>query len=226
MHDTRPMHDTQTPKCGAQTRDGDPCKNPPVSGGKRCRMHGGQGQRGLANPAYKHGRYTDAVPRSLGADYDRAVSDPDTLNLTHEINIIDARLRNLLDKSDTGEATRIWTEVKRAWREYKRANSRRDGPAMQAALDQVDELIGASGNTAAWQEIGSLIEQRRKLVESEGKRRVTMQTMVTVERLDLILGHIATEINETVPDPEVRRRLGHKIALLVEGEVERMEGMG
>lgn len=31
------MHRT----CGAMTRDGDGCKNPPMRGQKRCRMHGG-----------------------------------------------------------------------------------------------------------------------------------------------------------------------------------------
>ncbi|WIY82582.1 HGGxSTG domain-containing protein [Propionimicrobium sp. PCR01-08-3] len=27
--------------CGAKTRDGGPCKNPPMAGQRRCRMHGG-----------------------------------------------------------------------------------------------------------------------------------------------------------------------------------------
>ena len=32
--------------CGAKTRDGDPCRNPPMSGATRCRMHGGATPRG------------------------------------------------------------------------------------------------------------------------------------------------------------------------------------
>ncbi len=27
-------------RCGAKTRDGDPCRNPPMRGARRCRMHG------------------------------------------------------------------------------------------------------------------------------------------------------------------------------------------
>ena len=34
--------------CGAKTRDGDPCRNPPMSGATRCRMHGGATPRGRA----------------------------------------------------------------------------------------------------------------------------------------------------------------------------------
>jgi hypothetical protein len=46
--------------CGAKTRPGHPCKTPPVTGRKRCRMHGGTNNgapKGSQN-ALKHGYYT------------------------------------------------------------------------------------------------------------------------------------------------------------------------
>ena len=46
--------------CGAKTRSGAPCKNPPVRGRTRCRMHGGTSPgapKGNRN-AWKHGRYS------------------------------------------------------------------------------------------------------------------------------------------------------------------------
>lgn len=49
-------------ECGAKTSDGDPCKNPPMLGGKRCRMHGG------AAPQVKRKaqeRLLKGVPRML-----------------------------------------------------------------------------------------------------------------------------------------------------------------
>ena len=50
-----------SPRCGAKTRSGTPCKSPAVSGKKRCRMHGGAfgsgAPRGNKN-ALKHGRFT------------------------------------------------------------------------------------------------------------------------------------------------------------------------
>jgi len=56
---TAPM--LSTPRCGAKTRSGKPCKSPAVSGKKRCRMHGGAegsgAPRGNKN-ALKHGHYT------------------------------------------------------------------------------------------------------------------------------------------------------------------------
>lgn len=35
-------------KCGAKTRSGTPCTNPPINGATRCRMHGGSSPRSLA----------------------------------------------------------------------------------------------------------------------------------------------------------------------------------
>ncbi len=67
---TGPM--LSSPRCGAKTRSGGPCKSPAVRGKRRCRMHGGApgsgAPRGNQN-ALKHGLYTrEAVAerRQLG----------------------------------------------------------------------------------------------------------------------------------------------------------------
>ena len=51
------MH--RSPRCGARTRKGNPCRSPAMANG-RCRMHGGKSPgapRGNGN-ALKHGRYS------------------------------------------------------------------------------------------------------------------------------------------------------------------------
>jgi hypothetical protein len=56
---------TQPNQCGARTRSGAPCKSAPVTGRRRCRMHGGAdgsgAPKGERNGNYKHGRYTAEV---------------------------------------------------------------------------------------------------------------------------------------------------------------------
>ena len=57
MQNPLPMH--QSPRCGAKTRRGSPCRSPAMRNG-RCRMHGGKSPGapiGNRN-ALKHGRYT------------------------------------------------------------------------------------------------------------------------------------------------------------------------
>jgi len=50
-----------SPRCGAKTRSGRPCRAPAVYGKKRCRMHGGAPGSGAPKGnrnALKHGLYT------------------------------------------------------------------------------------------------------------------------------------------------------------------------
>ena len=52
-----PMH--RSPRCGARTRNGTPCRSPAMANG-RCRMHGGPSSGaplGNAN-ARRHGQYS------------------------------------------------------------------------------------------------------------------------------------------------------------------------
>jgi len=53
-----------SPRCGAKTRRGSPCKAPAVQGKKRCRMHGGApgsgAPKGNSN-ALKDGFYTKSA---------------------------------------------------------------------------------------------------------------------------------------------------------------------
>jgi uncharacterized protein YjcR len=58
-HITGPMR--QSPRCGAKTRAGTPCKAPAVKGKRRCRMHGGAAGSGAPagnQNALKHGMYS------------------------------------------------------------------------------------------------------------------------------------------------------------------------
>ena len=84
LRNTAPM--LASPRCGAKTRSGEPCRSPAVSGKKRCRMHGGaQGSgapRGNQN-ALKTGRFTRperttrkfTSVRGFLSKFDRMVSD-------------------------------------------------------------------------------------------------------------------------------------------------------
>jgi hypothetical protein len=52
-------------RCGARTRSGAACKSAPVTGRRRCRMHGGAAGSGAPsgprNGNFRHGRYTKEV---------------------------------------------------------------------------------------------------------------------------------------------------------------------
>ena len=55
-----------SPRCGAKTRAGTPCRSPAVMGRRRCRMHGGAKGSGAPKGnqnALSHGAYTSGALR-------------------------------------------------------------------------------------------------------------------------------------------------------------------
>ena len=59
--DLPPSDASQVSRCGAKTRAGTLCPNPPVQGRRRCRLHGGLSPgapKGSRNGNYKNGDWT------------------------------------------------------------------------------------------------------------------------------------------------------------------------
>ncbi len=84
--------------CGAKTRDGDPCKNAPVTGHARCRMHGGTSP---GRPII-HGRYSLIHRAALAAKVATFLADPRPGDLTDELALLRALLQDHLERFPDG----------------------------------------------------------------------------------------------------------------------------
>lgn len=205
-------------QCGAKTRSGAPCKaNAMVNG--RCRLHGGKSLRGASHPATTHGRYSKDLPTRLASRYEEALTDPDLLKLDSEIHLTDAFIRERLATLDTGESGRIWRELNAAWNEYDRTT---DPSEAARALFEVGRLIKQGvADYGARQEVLDMMERRRKLVDSEGKRRVQMQQMITAEGATLLVSAIADAVMRHVSDTRTRSAIARDIERLITQPVSR-----
>ena len=83
-------------QCGAHNKRGGICRNAPVTGRTRCRLHGGKSLVGTACPHYRSGRYSAYVPERLRERYEAAEDDAELLSLRSELALTDARLMDLL----------------------------------------------------------------------------------------------------------------------------------
>lgn len=204
-------------RCRAKSkRSQERCKRWATPGREVCRMHGGRTLMGLAAPRLKTGRYSKFLPTRLAADYERAAHDPELLALSHELAVVDVRIKDLLSRVDTGEAGEVWHHARAAWHTFKHAQAE-DRPLMQArAAVQLDRLLEqAVGDYTAWHEIIQLIEQRRKLVESEAKRLVAMQEMMTKEQAMLWLGTLVAILKRHITDRETLQKISLDLSALV-----------
>jgi hypothetical protein len=75
---------------------------------------------------------------------------------------------------------------------------------MNVALAKIErDIEQATDDRDAWAEIGELIEQRRKLTESEQKRMVVLQQMMSIEEAMVIMHRIVDIVTRHVTDRQV-----------------------
>ena len=170
--------------------------------GKRvCQVHGGKTPSGIASPHYKTGRYSKVLPARLTARYEEAATDARLLELRDDIALLDARLADVLGRVDTGESGALWQQLMR-WRGEVIAAARvGDSVAKAAAMNALLDLVGQGhADYRAWAEVGAVLEQRRKLVESERKRLVEMQQVLTSEQALLLMRALLDSVKTHVTD--------------------------
>lgn len=192
-------------RCGAKTRRGEPCRQYAMPNG-RCRMHGGSSPTGLAHPNTTHGRYSKHLPTRMLATYEHAQQDPELLDLRDDIALLDARLSDLLKRVDSGESGQLWKDLRAAWKAVTTATTE-DERSM--ALAELGPLIARGYmDTQAWGEIASLLERRRRLVESERKRLIEMQQMMTMSQAQLLIARLYDVVAQHVSDRTTLAAIG------------------
>jgi hypothetical protein len=204
-------------KCGAKTRAGQPCQKWAIQGRTRCRLHGGRTPMAQASGTYKSGRYSRFLPARLLARYRDAERDPELTSLRSELALVDARLADVLSRVDTGESSARWWALLKAHRAFRHAKASGDEPKMQEALAALElHLEGGTHDYQAWETITELIEQRRKLADSETRRLATLQQMLSAEQAMLLVGVVVDIIARHITDRQVLaqiitdlQRLGH-----------------
>jgi hypothetical protein len=178
-------------------------------------MHGGTTPRGIASPHFKTGRYSRYLPPRLAERFSESLADPDLLNLNREIALVDSRMEDLLKRVDSGESGRIWDALRTLNRDLRDAQRRRDSVMVAETMEEISKTISAgNADYAAWGEIASLVNQRRGLVESERRRLLDMQNMVTAEQAMLLIAAVVDSIRRNVNDRHVLAAISDDISRL------------
>lgn len=167
----------------------------------RCRLHGGKSLGGIASPTYQTGRYSKYLPARLSARYQEARTDGELLALREEIALTDARLGDLLARVDTGESGALWRQLMDVRMELITAIKASDQKGQKEYIGLILDLISQGhADYHAWGEVAAVLDQRRRLVESERKRLTEMQQMITAERamvlLNAVVGVIQTHVHD------------------------------
>ena len=181
----------------------------------RCRFHGGKSLKGIASPAWKDGRHSKYLPTGLRDKYHAAYNDPEMLSLQSEIALIQARLFVLIERVEKGESSHFMDSIKGMAALFEKA--RRDGRDLDAAAHLQDLIRLVNQGNAEWmnwQDIFAATEQVRRLTESERKRRVEMQLLLSVEDQEALTQYLIAAVRKHVKDTKVLDAIGEELIRL------------
>lgn len=209
-------------QCTAKSKQsGKRCERAAMHGSNVCYMHGGKSLKGVASPSYKHGKYSTYMPERLRERYQEAIADPALLELDHEIALVDSRLADLLQRVDTGEAGKLWKEARKANDDIQRALNTDDYGGMLDASKDLERLIGtALMDYDAWGEIHGILDQRRKLVESQRKRLIENQQILTTDQVMVFVTAVLDSVKRNVPDKSQLNAISMDITRLISVKAE------
>jgi hypothetical protein len=177
--------------------------------------------------AYSNGKRTSlsslthALPKHLVEIAEAVTHDPNILALDQSIAVLDARTIELLHGLQRDAAG------KQAWRDLQRKVSElRDGVRRETSvgaqlrlIEEIDDLMDEQLRViSVWQEVYQTLDQRRKMVETETKRREKMSSLVTADQVIVLVHRVAQVIKRKVKDPAVVREIGVELAAMVQGQ--------
>lgn len=192
-------------QCSATSkRTGERCKARAVTGANTCYHHGGRTPAGIAAPNFTHGRYSKHLPQRLLERFEASLVDNDLLNLRAEIALLDTRLEDVLKRVDSGEAGVLWKRASDLYADLRRTMVKQDAESVIELMSELDGLFSHGvGDYAAWGEIIGLLEQRRKLVESERRRMVELEQIITAEQATMLVSALLESVRSNVSDRSV-----------------------
>lgn len=184
----------------------------------RCRLHGGLSLSGRAHPAFKHGRYSKHLPAGLAKLYKQSQNDPDLLSIAGEINLVDARLLELIAKLRSGECGAAWSALRNVAKEFRAAQQAKDGDAMAAALSEMLRLIDAGfGDWMLWKEVGDQVDRRARLVSQEHRRLSELEQMIPAENAMVLISAIVEVVRRNVTDRGTLQAISDEIRTIAMG---------
>lgn len=236
------------PRCCAWNRHrGQQCAAPAMTGKRSCSKHGGKTPAGPESPHFKHGARSKYLPKGIRADYESALANPKLLSLHDDIALVDGRLSQIFKAVDAHESPEFVEftltqaqEILTALNRYKLAavvaNEQNKDQSLagmkQALLDieaaaqaLLDQASGSEESAALWKEAYNLIEQRRKLVETEAKINAELRQTITKERALILFGAMVENFRQVVKatvEPEQAReimlQMQSRAARLIDGQ--------
>jgi len=180
------------------------CLDRPTRGRMKCRRHGGKTLRGAAHPNFKGAGRSKFMPAQLATRYEAAVADPQLGDLTTNIALREAFIRERLAALDKApDPAKVWRDMSASLNALEVAYSQADSTKMAQSLRAMRGLI--SERTRYHQtrnEIeGALNDQRRDIVDRD-TLSLKGENAIAVKDLMSFMGAVVTLLMQHVTNQQ------------------------
>ena len=170
----------------------------------RCYNHGGATPTGPALPQFKHGRYSKALPKGLAARFEASLADPKLLELRAELALVDTRLEEVLAQVQSEDSVERWQEARAMFKRMRSAfTEKRPQDAARALEELGDVLATGDAGVALWEQLGTFIDRRARLVRAESDRLKSEHQMISVDRCWALIMALSQSVRTHVSDRTV-----------------------
>jgi hypothetical protein len=223
--------------CGAKTRSGEPCKGLTVirvdgTTNGRCRMHGGTAPVGVANPHFVHGKKSARyrLRGELGEAYLRHLSDPDYMALEQELALVSGQIDLVAYELSglTPLPEKVYEEAgpcaKCGYEESVHPIDQEAPGALQCLRFEARVLAEHTPEERAERlmlitrlqgRLGALIDQRRKLSDTEINRIKVAQENLSAEIVRALGQAMLQALREETGDLHLVQRVQSRTVLLL-----------
>lgn len=216
-----------TPDCcsfpdGRRLHGGVPCRKRKLCD-DGCEMH-------ATRKASRSLRMARSMPKSVKLKFANAATDPELLNIGHDVALLDARRQELLGRLGTGESGKAWEALQETWTDFiaaqqqtKQAREVGDDAAAAKWADQSMKLmqqlgkIIKSGNEdqRTWKEILEVEAYLTSYKTAETRRRREAGQVLDVEEAMMLVQRMVDAVNDIVRDDRQKRELAVTLGRLV-----------
>jgi hypothetical protein len=160
------------------------CRYKAAENGRCKRYHGGNRHDNNFAGTGRAKLYSKSLNGKLQDSYIQAVTDPEFLSVAPEIAALSARSAQVMDQLGDTDYMVVQTGIRRAVRDMRRASSDDSMHGMLVAADEIEHHLDAvAEDRRRWDEIGAISGRLGKLVETERRRIVEAQQMITVQEM-------------------------------------------
>lgn len=206
-------------KCAAKIRRSNPpkyCTRGPMPGRTRCKFHGGASPRGVEHYNWRGLGLSKDLPTRLKDAFERSLTSPDQASMATELALVDARVQELLQKLPSGDALEIWEAAQHGVRDLRKYLDDDKVPEALTEAEKLEDFFKtAIGERYIWREIHEVVEQRRRIADTEVKREKVLSDNMTMAQAGVFIGAVMSSIMRHVTEPSMRVAVANDLRQLI-----------